>query len=141
MNGLVVIRALTAASVMLCGVVHLELWAQGMSALAVVGPAFLVNAVAGLVLGVVLMLWEHWLPLLAAGGFGAATLGAFVLSTTVGFFGVHEQWRGAAVWLAAVSEALAIVLGLIGAIALARGPGAGTGAKVRLLARPGVRDD
>ena len=140
MKGLVVIRALTSASVMLSGVVHLELWAQGMSALAVVGPAFLVNAVAGLVLGVVLMLWEHWLPLLAAAGFGAATLGAFVLSTTVGFFGVHERWQGAAVWLAAVSEALAIILGLVGAIVLARARGVGTGAGVRLLARPGVGD-
>lgn len=141
MRRLVVLRAVTSAAVMLSGVVHLELWAQGMSALSVVGPAFLVNAVAGLVLGVVLPLWEHWLPLLLAAGFGAATLGAFVLSTTVGFFGVHEQWRGAAVWLAAVSEGLAIVLGLTGTIALAGGRGAGTSAKVRWRARPGVREE
>lgn len=115
MRRLAVFRSLTSASVMLSGVVHLDLWAQGMSALAVVGPAFLVNAVVGLVLGVVLALWEHWFPLLVAAGFGAATLGAFVLSTTVGFFGVHEQWQGAAVWLSAGSEVAAIVLGLTGA--------------------------
>lgn len=115
MTTLTLIRSLTSASVMLSGVVHLVLWAQGMNALSVVGPAFLVNAVAGLVLGVVLQLWDHWLPLLASAAFGAATLGAFVLSTTVGFFGVHEQWTGAAVWLAAVSEAVAIALGLAGA--------------------------
>ncbi|MCB2176939.1 MAG: hypothetical protein KQH57_14095 [Actinomycetales bacterium] len=114
MAALPVIRSLTSASVMLSGVVHLVLWAQGMSALSVVGPAFLVNAVAGLALGVVLQAWDHWLPLLASAAFGAATLGAFVLSTTVGFFGVHEQWQGAAVWLAAVSEAVAVVLGLAG---------------------------
>ncbi|WP_205687396.1 hypothetical protein [Cellulomonas endophytica] len=115
MRALVLTRSLTSAAVMLSGVVHLELWAQGMSALDVVGPAFLLNAVAGLVLGVVLQLWEHWLPLLAAAGFGAATLGAFVLSTTVGFFGVQERWQGAAVWLSAVSEVAALVLGLVGA--------------------------
>lgn len=138
MKALVVIRALTSASVMLSGVVHLELWAQGMSALDVVGPAFLVNAVAGLVLGVALMLWEHWLPLLLAAGFGAATLGAFVLSTTVGFFGVQEQWRGSAVWLSAVSEALAIVLGLVGTFVLVSARRTGTSANVRLLARPRV---
>lgn len=120
MRTLAVIRSLTSASVMLSGVVHLELWAQGMSALDVVGPAFLVNAVVGLALGVVLMLWEHWLPLLAAAGFGAATLGAFVLSTTVGFFGVHERWQGAAVWLSAVSEVMAVGLGLAGALLVLR---------------------
>ncbi len=132
MRALLVIRALTSASVMLSGVVHLELWAQGMSALAVVGPAFLVNAVAGLVLGVLLVLWDHWLPLLAAAGFGAATLGAFVLSTTVGFFGVREQWQGAAVWLSAISEVAAILLGLAGAaLVLRRSREGATGAKVR----------
>lgn len=114
MVALAVIRSLTSASVMLSGVVHLVLWAQGMSALSVVGPAFLLNAVAGVVLGVALQLWDHWLPLLASAAFGAATLGAFVLSTTVGFFGVHERWQGAAVWLAAVSEGLVVVLGLVG---------------------------
>lgn len=115
MAQLATIRSLTSASVMLSGVVHLVLWAEGMSALSVVGPAFLVNAVAGLALGVALQLWDHWLPLLGAAAFGAATLGAFVLSTTVGFFGVHEQWRGPAVWLSAISEVAAIVLGAVGA--------------------------
>ncbi len=120
MRALVVIRSLTSASVMLSGVVHLELWAQGMSALDVVGPAFLVNAVAGIGLGVALQLWEHWLPLMVAAGFGAATLGAFVTSTTVGLFGVHERWQGAAVWLSAVSEAAAVLLGLVGTAVLVR---------------------
>lgn len=114
MRALPAIRSVASASVMLSGVVHLELWAQGFSGLAVVGPAFLVNAVAGIAIGIALQVSPHWLPLAAAAGFGAATLAAFVLSTTVGFFGVHEQWQGAAVWLSAVSEALAVLLGTAG---------------------------
>ena len=51
-------------------------------------------------------------PLLAA-GFGASTLGAFVIATTVGLFGVHEHWVGAYVWIAAVSEVVALVGGLV----------------------------
>ena len=121
MSTLAVTRSLTSAAVMLSGVVHLDLWTAGMSGLDVVGPAFLVNAVAGLALGVVIQVWGHWLPMLLAAGFGAATLGAFVLSTTVGFFGVRQQWQGAPVWLSAISEAVAIVLGLAGAAALASG--------------------
>ena len=128
MRALIVIRVLTAFSVMLSGVVHLELWAQGMASLPVVGPAFLVNAVAGLLLGVALLWTAHWWPLLLSAGFGAATLGAFVLSTTVGFFGVREQWQGAAVWLSAISEVAAVVLGLAGALLVVRTGRAGTAA-------------
>ena len=97
---------------MLSAVVHLDLWANGMNTLAVVGPAFLLNGVGGLVLGVLVLVWRHWLPLLGAIGFGVATLTAFLISTTPGgFFGVHEQWVGIPVWLSAISEIGAIVLG------------------------------
>ena len=110
-----VVRGLAAACVMLSAVVHLDLWANGMKSLDVVGPAFLLNGVGGIVLGVLVLVWRHWLPLLGAIGFGVATLTAFLISTTPGgFFGVHEQWTGIPVWLSAVSEAGAIVLGVVG---------------------------
>jgi hypothetical protein len=114
-------RALTAASVMLSAVVHLELWAGGMRQVAVVGPAFLLNAIGGLVIAVAVLLWRHWLPLLAAIGFGAATLGAFVMSMTVGFFGVREQVWGVGEVLSAVSEVTAIGFALIALVAERRG--------------------
>ena len=53
------------------------------------------NAVAGLVIAVLLLIWRHWVPGFLAAGFGASTLGAFILSATVGLFGVQEQqWTG-----------------------------------------------
>ena len=52
---------------------------------------------------------RHWIPLLLALGFGASTLGAFVIASTVGLFGVHEHWTGWEVWTAATSEVIAIV--------------------------------
>ncbi|WP_315099180.1 hypothetical protein [uncultured Cellulomonas sp.] len=108
-----VLRALLSACVLLSAVVHLDLWANGMNTLDVVGPAFLLNGVGGLVLGVLVLVWRHWLPLLGAVGFGVATLAAFVISTTPGgFFGVHERWVGIPVWLSAISEIGAIVLGV-----------------------------
>jgi len=113
----IVARALTAASVMLSAVVHLELWAMGMRNVDVVGSAFLLNAVGGLVIALAVLLWRHWLPLLAAIGFGAATLGAFVMSMTVGFFGVQEQVWGVPQVLSAASEVLAIVFALIALLA------------------------
>ena len=113
----VVARALTAASVMLSAVVHLELWAGGMRQVDVVGPAFLLNAIGGLAIAIAVLLWRHWLPLLAAIGFGAATLGAFVMSMTVGFFGVQEQVWGVAEVLSAVSEVTAISFAVVALIA------------------------
>ena len=64
------------------------------------------------VIGVALVTWRHWLPLLAAVGFGAATFGAYLMSMTVGFFGVREQvWTTEAV-ISAVTEVAAVVLGV-----------------------------
>ncbi len=117
-----VLRALLSACVMLSAVVHLDLWANGMKTLSVVGPAFLLNGIGGIVLGVLVLVWRHWLPLLGAIGFGVATLTAFLISTTPGgFFQVHEQWVGIPVWLSAISEIGAIVLG-IAAILVERRP-------------------
>lgn len=105
------LRGLTAAGVLMSAVVHLELWAQGVRSVAVIGPLFLLNAVAGLLIAVVLLSWTHWLPVLAAIGFSAATLAAFVLAVTVGLFGVREVVSGVPQLLAGAAEALAIVAG------------------------------
>lgn len=112
-----VARALTAAAVMVSAVVHLDLWAGGMSQVDVVGPAFLLNAIGGMVIAVAVLLWRHWLPLLAAIGFGAATLGAFAMSMTVGFFGVSGQVWGVPQVLAVVSEVAAIGFAVVALVA------------------------
>ena len=108
-----VTRIVTAVAALVSAYVHLVLWLDGMRDVDVVGPAFLFNAVAGLVIAVLLLTWRHWAPGFLAAGFGASTLGAFVLSTTVGLFGVNEQWTGGYVWAAAISEVVCVVGGLL----------------------------
>lgn len=112
-----VLRRMTALAVLVSAAVHLWLWFDGFADIEVIGPLFLLNAGAGVAIAAVLVTWRHWLPLLAAIGFGAATLGAFVLSTTVGLFGVNERWAGWAVWTAAVSEVVAVVAGVAALLA------------------------
>jgi len=112
-----VLRVLAAVAVLVSAAMHLYLWLDGYRDIEVIGPAFMLNAVGGAVIAVLVLTWSHWLPALMTLGFGASTLGAFIVSTTVGLFGVQEQWRGWEVWTAAISEAAAI---LLGALLLAR---------------------
>jgi hypothetical protein len=102
-------RILAAVAVLVSAAVHLKLWFDVFRDTDVIGPAFMLNAVGGVVIAVLLVTWRHWLPLLLAVGFGASTLGAFVVSATVGLFGVHEAWRGGYVFTAAIAEVVVIL--------------------------------
>ena len=106
-------RMLVAAGVLVSAVVHLKLWFDGFRDIHVIGPAFMLNAVAGLGIAILVLVWRHWIPLLLAIGFGVSTLGAFVTSATVGLFGVHELWTGGSVLTAAVSEVVAVLAGVV----------------------------
>jgi hypothetical protein len=113
-------RIVVSVAVLVAAIIHLEQWFLVFRDHAVMGPAMLLNFVGGVVIGVLVLVWHHWLPLLAAVLFGAATLGAFLVSTTpMGLFGVHEHWTIWEVFVAAIAEIVAIVFGLIG---LARRP-------------------
>lgn len=101
-------RWIAATAVMVSALLHLKMWFDGVRDQSV-GPAFMLNAVGGVVIAVLLVTWKHWVPPLLAVGFGLSTLGAFTISATVGLFGVHEHWVGGYVWTAAVSEAVAVV--------------------------------
>jgi hypothetical protein len=106
------LRTLGAAALLVSAAVHLFEWFSGVRNQSV-GPLFLVNVVAGVVIAVLLLRWPHWLPAFLTLGFGAATLGAFILSTTVGLMGVHSSWDGWAVYAAAVAEVVCIVVGAL----------------------------
>ncbi|HEY3501869.1 MAG TPA: hypothetical protein VGN37_03645 [Actinocatenispora sp.] len=111
--GVEVLRGLTAAGVLLSADIHLELWVTGFRDISVIGPLFLLNAIGGLVIAVVMLAWRHWLPAFAAAGFGAATLVAFLLSMTGGgLLGVHETLAGTPQRLAFAAEIVALVCGL-----------------------------
>jgi hypothetical protein len=106
-------RVLAAAAVTVSAAVHLWLWFDGYRDESVVGPLFLLNVAGGLTIAALLLRWDHWIPPFLAAGFGVSTLAGFVISATVGLFGLQETWSGFAVWAAAISEVVAIVAGSI----------------------------
>ena len=103
------LRAVVAAGLLGSAWVHYVVWRDWAAETDVVGQLFLVNVVAGVVIAVAVLVWHHWLPVLAAIGFGLATLGAYVLSLTTGFFGVSEQFTTQAELWGVITEVACVV--------------------------------
>lgn len=113
-----VLRSLTAAAVLLSAVVHLDLYGQGFAQVPTIGPLFLLNVVAGIGLGTLVVLWRHWLPVGLAAGFALVTVAAYWVSVVHGLFGVREVTAGWSEVLAEVAEYSAIACGLTAAVLL-----------------------
>lgn len=109
-------RGLAAASVLLSAVVHLDLYqVEDYKQVATIGPLFLLNGLGGIVLGVLITTWRHWLPVLGAVGFGAITVLFFWISVVHGLFGLKETATGASQVLSQIAEYAAVVFGLAAA--------------------------
>jgi hypothetical protein len=73
------------------GYIHLHLWLEGYRQIPTNGPLFLLDAVAGFALGAGLLVRPAPLTGLLATGYTAATLGALLISLSVGLFGFRES--------------------------------------------------
>ena len=99
--GLWALRLLGAALLLAIAGIHLYLWQQGYQDIDVIGPAFLLQAATG-VGGAVLVVIapRRLLPVAAILGalFCLGSLGALILSTTVGVFGFVESTQADLYW-------------------------------------------
>lgn len=93
-GGVVAAQGAAALLVAAAGAIHLYLWFDYFHRVHVVGALFLVNAAVGLALGAALLASRDVRVLLAAGGYAAGTLVAFVVSTRWGLFGYRETFWG-----------------------------------------------
>jgi hypothetical protein len=85
------LRLTSAALLAWIGYLHLHLWLEGYRQIPTDGPLFLLDAVAGLALAVLLLLWAAPLTGLAAAGYTVSTLAALLISLSVGLFGFRES--------------------------------------------------
>lgn len=97
------------------GWVHWVLWmappgGQGYKFIPTDGPFFVIDAIAGVVLAVLLLAWPRPLAGLLGAGFTASTIGALVISLSVGLFGFHEHISAYYVVLALTVESIALVV-------------------------------
>jgi hypothetical protein len=119
--GLRIVGALLLAAM---GWIHLDLWLDGYDSIDVIGPAFLLNVIAGFGLAaLVLVTPRRFLHLVAALGalFCIGTLGALLVSTWWGLFGFKES-TAAPLWWESFWVELAgfVVLAALAALAARR---------------------
>jgi hypothetical protein len=106
-----ILRALVALGLLGSARVHWVVWQDWAKDMAVVGPSFLANVVAGVVIAIAVLVWRSPLPAIAAIAFGLATLAAYALSLTVGFFGVQEQFATSEEVWGVITELGCVVFG------------------------------
>ena len=110
-RGLWIMRFLSALVLLATGLIHLYLVFNGIGG--VLGVAFVLNGVAGVVLAVgMLLLRGRLLQLTTVLSllFLIATLVALILALTVSLFGITESWDRPLVPQAVIVEAIGIVV-------------------------------
>jgi hypothetical protein len=91
------------------GYIHLHLWAEGYRQIPTDGPLFLLDAVVGFALAAALLAWPRALAGLVAAGYTAATLGALLISLSVGLFGFRESISASYVVQSLAIETIALL--------------------------------
>src|SRR5579863_2008679 len=116
----VLVLAVTGAAFLVwSAVIHLMLWWDGYKDISVIGPLFLVQAIAGIVIALAVVALR-WLALIAVGAAtGVATAVGLLLSAHVGLFGYKESLSVPYATLSLAVEFTAAFLLLVAACVLA----------------------
>lgn len=118
------LRSGAAGLLVWIGYIHWLLWHEGYKYIPTSGPFFLVDAIAAVVLAVVLMAWPRAIVGIASAGFVAGTILALLISLRVGLFGFHESLSAAHVvqslWIESITVVLLAAWSLIALVAVPR---------------------
>lgn len=114
------LRVATALAVLVSAALHVVLYLDWAKNLTPLGPAFLAQSAAGVVLAVLVLVWRSPWPLVGAVAFGLGSIGAFAASAATGFLGVTAQLVGWAEWVTKGVEALAVVLAVLALVSESR---------------------
>jgi hypothetical protein len=74
--------------------VHFHLWNEpdGYRTIPTIGPLFLLQSIAGLVIGVGVVVFRRVWAAIIGIGFALSTIAGFLLSVAVGLFGFKDSW-------------------------------------------------
>jgi len=114
------LRVGCAALLAWIGYIHLHLWLEGYRQIPTDGPLFLLDAIAAFVLAASLLALSRPLAGLLAAGYTVSTLGALVISLTVGLFGFHESISASYVVESIIIEAITVLALMTWTVLVAR---------------------
>jgi hypothetical protein len=117
------LRLTCAALLAWIGYIHLHLWQEGYRQIPTDGPLCLLDAVAGFALAAALLAWPLPLAGLAAAGYTAGTLGALLISLSVGLFGFRESISASYVTQSLAIETITLLALLGWTVLVAAAPG------------------
>jgi len=103
------------------GVIHLYLWGKqyGYQDIPTIGPLFLIQGIAAIVLGLLVVISRRVLVLVLASGMLVVSVVALVLAIEVGLFGFKDSWFAPYAWTTFYEEIVGAVLLLVAAGVLA----------------------
>ena len=117
-----VVIAAGAACMAWSGVIHLYLWGKqyGYRAIPTIGPLFLIQGIATLLVALLVIVSRRVALLLVGAAMLAGSVGALLLSIYVGLFGFKDTWSAPYAWTSLFEEAAGAVLLLAAACVLVR---------------------
>jgi hypothetical protein len=103
------------------GVIHLYLWGKqyGYRDIPTIGPLFLLQGIAAILLGLLVLATRRVLVLVLAGGMLDVSVVALVVAVEVGMFGFKDSWLAPYAWTTLYEEIVGAVLLLSAAGAIA----------------------
>lgn len=118
------LRLVAAGLLIWIGYVHWLLWHEGYRYIPTSGPFFLVDAIAAVVLAIVLVAWPRAIVGVVSAGFVAVTIVALWISLWIGLFGFHESLSAShvvqALWIESITVVLLATWSLIALAAVPR---------------------
>jgi hypothetical protein len=104
--------------------IHLHLWQDGYRHIAAIGPLFLVQSIAGLLIGLLIIAVRRVWAAIVGIGFALATMAGFLISVEHGLFGFTDSWAAPFAGLAFTVEIATAAALVVAAVASLTGSNA-----------------
>lgn len=104
--------------------IHFHLWQDGYRHIATIGPLFLVQSIAGLLIGLLVISVRRVWTAVVGIGFALATMAGFLISVEHGLFGFMDSWAAPFAGLAFTVEIVTAAVLAVAAVVCLLGSGA-----------------
>jgi hypothetical protein len=115
-----------SALLIVSAAIHLHLWSDGYDQIPTIGPVFLLQGIAGIVMALLVAFSRHFLVARAGALFAAGTIGGLLVSVEIGLFGFQDSLSAPYATMSLVVEAAAFGVLLASAYIGMRRAGWGT---------------